>query len=106
MSTTNVTIDHDEIRKWAEARKGKPAAVKRTEKGDDLGILRIDFPGYSGGDSLEHVSWDEWFENFDKKELALLYQDKLADGKQSNFNKLVSRETAAEAVDTKHAKKV
>ena len=52
------------------------------------------------------MSWDEWFDNFDKKELALLYQDKLADGKQSNFNKLVSRETAAEAVDTKHAKKV
>jgi len=96
MSTTKVTTNHDEIRKWVESRKGKPAAVKRTEKGEDPGLLRIDFPGYSGGDSLDHVSWDKWFEKFDEKELAFLYQEHLASGEPSNFNKLVSRETAEE----------
>ena len=60
-------------------------------------MIRLDFPGYSGEDSLEHISWDEWFENFDKNRLALLIQEKTARGQKSNFNKLVSRETAAGA---------
>jgi hypothetical protein len=54
-------------------------------------VLRIDMPGYSGADSLEPISWDQWFEKFDGNGLAFLYQDKTAGGKQSNFNKLVSR---------------
>ena len=28
---TKITTNHEEIRKWAEARGGKPATVKRTE---------------------------------------------------------------------------
>jgi hypothetical protein len=92
MSSSKVTTDHDEIRKWVEARKGQPAAVKRTEKGNDLGVLRIDFPGYSGAETLEHVEWERWFDEFDQKELAFLYQDKTADGHVSRFNKLVARE--------------
>jgi hypothetical protein len=58
-------------------------------------MLRIDFPGYSGADSLQEISWDEFFEKFDEQGLALLYQEKTKDGRQSNFNKLVSRQTAA-----------
>ena len=85
------TTDHEQIRRWAEERGGKPACVKGTGGGGDTGLLRIDFPGYSGADSLQHISWDEWFEKFDEKNLALLYQDETKDGKKSNFNKLVSR---------------
>jgi len=57
-------------------------------------VLRLDFPGYSGADSLEHIGWDEWFEKFDENGLALLHQNTTARGEKSNFNKLVSRETA------------
>jgi hypothetical protein len=68
--------------------------VKSTRrKGDDTGILRIDFPGYSGSGSLEEVSWEEFFEKFDREKLALVYQDTTARGQKSNFNKIVSRET-------------
>jgi len=87
------TTDHDTIRKWAEARGGKPAHVKRTGKKDDPGILRLDFPGYSGANSLEEISWDEFFEKFDQNELALVYQEETAEGQRSNFNKLVNRST-------------
>jgi hypothetical protein len=59
-----------------------------------MGMIRLDFPGYSGAQSLEHVEWDEWFQKFDDNNLALLVQEKTARGQQSNFNKLVSRETA------------
>jgi hypothetical protein len=60
-------------------------------KGEEAGILRVDFPGYSGGGSLEEISWDEFFEKFEDSELAFLHQDKTPDGEKSRFNKLVSR---------------
>lgn len=91
---SHTTTNHDEIRRWAEARDAKPACVKGTGGSGDPGMIRLDFPGYSGSDSLQHISWDEWFEAFDENGLALVYQDRTADGARSNFNKLVSRETA------------
>ncbi|HXU61656.1 MAG TPA: hemerythrin domain-containing protein [Polyangia bacterium] len=90
----NTTTDHDQIRKWVEARGGCPARVKRTGAAGDPGILRIDFPGYSGQQSLEAIGWREFFEWFDKNQLALIYQDRTANGKQSRFNKLISRDNA------------
>lgn len=88
------TTNHDVIRKWAEKRSGQPATVRRTAGADEPGILRIDFPGYSGQQSLEPISWDEFFEKFDDKNLVFVYQDKTAAGKPSRFCKLVSRESA------------
>ena len=95
MSThsSQTTTNLDEIKKWAEARDGKPSVVKDTEKdGKGAGVLRINFPGYSGEDSLEEISWDEWYKTFKEKNLAFLYQDKTADGKESRFFKLVANE--------------
>jgi hypothetical protein len=86
--------DHDEIQQWAEERGGKPACVRGTGGKNDVGMIRLDFPGYSGGDSLEEIPWDEWFEKFDESNLALLVQDETARGQRSNFNKLVSRSNA------------
>jgi hypothetical protein len=88
------TTDRETIQRWVEERGGKPAVVKSTTRGDQPGILRIDFPGFSGEQSLEPISWDDWFERFENAELAFLYQDKTAAGKQSRFNKLVARDGA------------
>jgi hypothetical protein len=93
---SKTTTNHDEIRRWAEERGGKPTHVKGTGSSKDAGLLRIDFPGYSGEGKLEPISWEDFFEKFDEQQLALVYQDKTADGQKSNFNKLVSRETAKE----------
>ncbi|MGZ4485381.1 MAG: hypothetical protein ACXV4A_14885 [Actinomycetes bacterium] len=91
-SDTKVTTDHEEIRRWVEERGGQPARVKGTERGgDDVGILRIDFPGAGSDDSLEPISWDEFFKEFDEKQLAFLYQERTADGEISRFNKFVRR---------------
>ncbi len=87
----NVTTDHDFIRRWAEERNAKPSAVIRTESDGDVGIIRLDFPGYSGAGALEEISWEDWFQKFEESKLAFLYQDETADGKKSNFNKLISR---------------
>ena len=49
-SEAKVTTDHDEIREWVEERGGHPAKVKGTE------LLRIDYPGFSGEDSLTEIT--------------------------------------------------
>lgn len=89
--TSNVTTDHDEIQQWVEERGGHPARVKGTEKGSTSGVLRIDYPGFSGEERLEEITWEEFFDGFEKNELAFLYQDKTKDGKLSRFSKLVDR---------------
>lgn len=103
MSRSRTTTDHDEIRRWAEERGGKPSAVKRTRRGaKDVGMIRLDFPGYSGEGSLEPITWDQWFDKFDAKKLALVLQDKTPSGEKSNFNKLVARTTAAARAKKSH----
>ncbi len=86
-----VTTNHDVIRRWVEARGGQPATVPGTEHGDHLGVLRVDFPDY-GGKDLQHVSWDEWFDTFDKRCLNFLYQEQRSDGSTSNFFRLENPE--------------
>ncbi|MBR0645385.1 hypothetical protein [Plastoroseomonas hellenica] len=83
------TTDHKTIRRWAEAKGGKPAAVKRTHAGDSIGIIRIMFPDAprSEHDALTEISWEEFFEQFDKANLALLYE------KDSMFSKIIGRDT-------------
>jgi iron-sulfur cluster repair protein YtfE (RIC family) len=93
---TQTTTDHETIRRWVEERGGWPARVKATGSGGDGGILRIDFPDYSGEQSLERIEWDQFFEGFDASELAFIYQDRTSRGQQSRFSKLVSRAGVAE----------
>ncbi len=92
---SKTTTDHETIRRWAEERGGWPADVEATAREGDTGIIRIDFPGFSGEGSLRRISWDDWFRKFDASGLAFVYEDQTAGGERSNFNKLVSRETAA-----------
>jgi hypothetical protein len=93
MSSSKRTTDHAKIRRWVEARNGKPARVRMTGEADDMGLLRIDFPeeNEEEEEDLEEITWDEFFEKFDEKRLAFVYQDRTAAGEPSRFNKLVSR---------------
>ncbi len=91
MSTSNQTHDHKKIQKWVEEREGIPAKIKGTGKSDDDGVLRIHFPEHSNSDNFEEISWEDFFAEFDEKELDFLYQDKKADGETSTFHKFVSR---------------
>jgi hypothetical protein len=92
MAESKTTTNHDEIRRWAEGRGGRPASVRDTGNGDDPGILRIDFGDED--ERLEEISWDEFFEAFDENNLAFLYQDETEGGGESRFNKFISRENA------------
>ena len=84
-----VTTNHETIRNWAEKKGGKPAAVARTHQGADVGIVRIMFPNapQSEHQALTEISWEEFFKEFERRKLALLYEE------DSLFSKIIARET-------------
>jgi glutathione synthase/RimK-type ligase-like ATP-grasp enzyme len=91
MSSAKATTDHDEIRKWTESRGGHPAVVAPTEGEQGGGVLRIDFddPDDEEDVRLHRIKWQEFFEIFDRNNLAFLRGEG-----DSRFNKFVDRATA------------
>lgn len=53
--------------------------------------MRIDYPGFSGEDTLQEIAWDDWFQAFDDNGLAFLFD---GSRKNSRFSKLVERSSA------------
>jgi hypothetical protein len=73
------TREHDVIRKWAEARQAEPATGEATSSGpstvhvNDGGAgVRFNFPGAA---AFRAITWEEWFENFDKHHCAFVFDD-------------------------------
>ena len=94
MSSAKTTTNHEEIRKWVEKRGGHPAVVSATENNDRAGgLLRIDYdePGGNNDDRLHRITWNEFFDIFDKNGIAFLYDP---DG-DSRFSKFVQKESAS-----------
>lgn len=77
-----ITTDHEEIKKWADKYRGRPEIIDQQGGGERMTGLRLDFPGkedevYMGeNEDLEHVSWEEFFRQFDALDLAFEYEDK------------------------------
>lgn len=89
----HTTTDHDFIRSWVEERGGWPARVHGTGGDGDAGLIRIDFPGFSGDDSLDKITWEEWFQAFEDNQLAFLHREmEHGEGALDRFNKLIRRE--------------
>lgn len=88
---TLATRNHEVIKRWAEERGAKPATVPSSEHEGHVGVLTFDFPGY-GGQNLQQISWDDWFNAFDARQLVFLFQEHTRDGKMSNFFHLDSPE--------------
>lgn len=91
MATKAVTTtNHDEIRGWIESHGGDPAIVEATKNGAS-GVLRVDFHSTQSQGSLKDVSWDEFFDIFEKNHLAFIYQEPKS-GKDSRFFKFIERQ--------------
>jgi hypothetical protein len=74
MADNKTTTDHDEIRRWAEERGGRPALA--VEQQDQPLGLRIEFPeDRDQSDGLLLISWEEFFRKFDEQNLVFLYRD-------------------------------
>jgi hypothetical protein len=92
MSSSSKTVEHDEIRQWAEARGGRPSIVRTSGgkgKNKSGGVLRIDFGPKE--EKFDEITWEEFFEVFDQSHVSFLHQDQTKDGKESRFNKFVER---------------
>ena len=85
MAEAKTTTDHETIRRWADSRGANPAKVKGTGDRNDVGLLRLDFGRPE--ENLEAITWEEFFDEFEESNLALLYQDE----PDSRFSKLVRR---------------
>jgi hypothetical protein len=94
MDKTETTTDHEHIKRWVEERGGHPARVKGTAVEGSSGVLLIDYPGYSNTQTLEAISWHEFFKGFEENELAFLYEDEEKAGSQNRFSKLINRDAA------------
>jgi hypothetical protein len=97
MDKAKTTTDHEHIKRWVEERGGHPARVKGTDVKGSSGVLLIDYPGYSGTQTLEAINWDEFFKAFEENQLAFLYEDEKKAGSQSRLSKLINRDSAQKA---------
>ena len=82
MANSQTTTDHDFIKRWAEERGAHPTRVQGTD------IIRLDFAIDGADENLEKIEWSEFFESFEKNQLAMLYDGEKTD---SNFNKFIDR---------------
>ena len=95
------TTDHAVVRDLIEEYDGYPAHVERTEGDGDPGLLRLAFPDVESRDDgpnedLTRLSWEEFFDEFDRKRLALVYPGDLADDAAADFQ-LLERDRVEDA---------
>ncbi len=83
------TIDHQEIREWAESRGGAPAILADTRHSEEGPQLRIDWG--EGEEPTEAVSWEEFFRLFDENDLAFAYQEDELEGEPNYEYLLIPR---------------
>ena len=95
MSEAKTTTDHAQIKQWVENAADVLLELKVQTKGTS-GVLVIDYPGYAGTQTLETISWDDFFQGFEENKLAFLYQDETKAGDESRFSKLINRDSATE----------
>lgn len=76
------TRDHEAIRRWAARRKAEPATGEATASGpatidvNDGGAgIRFNFPGLQ---RFRPITWDEWFDNFDRHDLLFVHEEEVA----------------------------
>lgn len=77
---TNITINHEKIREWAEKRGGVPGIINHPQALADTPGLRIDFPGgqddaFIDKKTEKRISWKRFFKLFDALDLAFEYED-------------------------------
>jgi hypothetical protein len=103
MADTRILTGREEIRDWAAARMGFPAIKQPVPSiAADEPVLSLVFDqhayedqdqGYdrpqSMGD-LQQVEWDEWFDMFEERKLALVVAEE-QDGVRENSYEIVAR---------------
>ena len=88
---TITTTDHRKIRNWTEKRGGQPASVKNNNLRSEEDILKIHFPFTGADETVEKITWEEFFEKFEEQALSFTYQETTKDGNPSLYCRLQER---------------
>ena len=76
------------IVEWVTKRGGKPVKTTHFGKRDNsFELIEIDFNG-TPEEYFKEISWEEWYEVFNKNKLRFIYIEKNSNGKESKFYKL------------------
>jgi hypothetical protein len=81
-----VTIDHQVIVAWAERRGARPS----TFEGDEHPWPLL-FTFGEAGVGVREISWDGFFAEFERADLAFIYRDAGPDGELDDFHEFVKR---------------
>lgn len=84
------TTNHALIRDWVDDHDGYPAHVQQSESEGDEGLLRVGF-GDTEEESLKEITWEEFFEEFEEKDLAFAYREHVPE-EESPTIRLVKRD--------------
>ncbi|HEY7299407.1 MAG TPA: hypothetical protein VH684_15990 [Xanthobacteraceae bacterium] len=85
-----ITIDHDVITQWARRRGAVPATFQGTERPWPLKF------SFGPSSDLVEISWDEFFAEFERADLAFVYRDAGPDGELDDFHEFVNRAAVPE----------
>lgn len=88
--TLYVTIDHQVIRAWAQQRNARPSTIE----GDEHPWPLL-FSFGSAANGVQEISWDRFFTEFERADLAFLYCDIGPKGKVDDFHEFVKRAAVA-----------
>ena len=96
---TKTTTNHDEIRRWAHDRGGRPSRIHNTFGSTlDSCVLQIDFLHDKYDDDVQEITWEEFFDLFDREHMVLVYQTETEGGNLSRFGRIVRQESVPQAV--------
>lgn len=84
------TTDHETIRRWIEER-GSTAARVTEPTGNDPGSLAV-VPEGTDDESVEEITWEEFFRIFEEENLAFVYQTARDDPNERWFCRFIDRE--------------
>lgn len=77
------TRDRGEIQRWSARHHAEPATGELTPSGpatidvhDGGAGIRLNFPGMG---RYRPITWDEWFEHFERHRLLFVYEEGIAD---------------------------
>jgi hypothetical protein len=83
-----VTRNHEVIESWAVQLHGKPAMLKSRAGGDATEMLRFQVTDRRQSE-YDLVSWNEWFQVFDRADLVFIFQERADDGSVSDLFRLL-----------------
>ena len=82
---TRTTTDHEAIRRWVESRGGTPTAQRGVGTADASAELGIDFSPSGHDDGIKHISWTDWFAQFEHADLAFRTEADATEDKSFEF---------------------